>query len=326
LAGFVGACRIFAAVALIVTKMSITSRLIFYAVLALCCLSTAVAQTKEIYVYTAEEGQSSGVLVGILHDRFDGTVVAGQEFPDRLDYVAIMLFGPWTPGEQGWLDSTQQAFLIEYATRGGMIYIEAGGFRKRKTHWEDDTTDNQFWDLVGNVAEGRTAMVVRVDSIYGVPGTFAEGVTGSIPYDPMRQDASYGFGLDPMPSVIVAVGAESLAWQSQRSDIKVVLHRPLRYEHYPAFIERVICNYFQICILDVADELPEKLTISFDPVRSELNLPAAGSIVISDILGREVLRREVGARYMLPEDLAKGIYIVTWASSEERASITISVQ
>jgi hypothetical protein len=270
-------------------------------------------------------GASATHLLNAVKPHYTSPVGLDTKLPQDLTEVdAVMMLRPDFNHGLPWLDSADQIRLIKYLESGGKFYAEGEAFRAWSAP-NDDTTDNQLWDFIGDTLETYTALVVSISQVSGVKGTFTDGL--NFPHEPRwGGDASMGFYMLGMMPVLIGDQSYALATISENPQIKAVLHWPIATEHYNAFLARVVCNYFNLCTLNAPVENQDSPRIRFDPTTSEVHLPRAGNIVISDILGREVLKTYAETeRYRLPEHLVKGSYILRWSTSNAHASVKISI-
>jgi hypothetical protein len=299
--------------------------------IVLCFLlfgSTQAFAQKAGEILVVSQDWIAASLTTAVKPHYGGVLAVTTQLPQDLSrYDAIMMLKPWTNYDEIWLDSIQQDRLIQYVKNGGAFYAEGADFR----NWgggDDDTKDNQFWDFIGDSSEMHTAMVIDLTRIRGIDSEFTRGIDVSDePYENMG-DAGGGFHIENMRPLIWGDAGYSLplAWAPLDRNIKAVLHWPIGGGHYDEFLARVVCTFFELCILDVSIQVDEVLTISYDPINSELHFPAPGEIVITDILGRAVLSSQVESVYSLPNDLLSGSYIVRWQSATQHASTAISAQ
>src|SRR5687767_6661059 len=129
--------------------------------------SIAVAQkANEILVVAASENDASR-LIDAIKPHYSGVITVVPTLPTELSkYDAVMIDRPNTDIREMWLDSLQQASLITYVLVGGAFYGEGANFRNWSDQ-DDDTTDNQFWNFIGDSSEMMTAMVIDLTRIRG---------------------------------------------------------------------------------------------------------------------------------------------------------------
>jgi hypothetical protein len=283
--------------------------------------SDALAQkTGQILIVSPSGiGPSATRLLNAVKPHYAGSVGLDVKIPaDLSDYDALMIVRAGWASQDGLLNAEDQLRIVNYLHSGGRLYAEAGNFRS--TSKDDRDT---LWTFIGDARETLTASGVWIDSILGVDGEFTEGLAFFHPFN-LDPDAPYGLFIDGMTPVLMT--DPTLAYRSTDPQIKAVLHWPIASEHYNDFLARVVCWYFNLCTLDAPVQADDSPMITFDPTTSEVRVPRAGNIVISDILGREVLTAYTESeRYRLPERLATGNYILRWSTSNAHASVKIAV-
>ena len=141
-------------------------KVIVLALLLAFSLEAQAQKAQEILVVATDaQVQSSTELVNAIKQHHTGVVTVRNELPEMLDYVAVMMIRPWGGEFNGlWLDSVQQARLIEYVQSGGKFYAEGADFRSTSSV-HPDTSDNQFWDFIGDSLEGVAALEFAVDRV-----------------------------------------------------------------------------------------------------------------------------------------------------------------
>jgi hypothetical protein len=294
-------------------------RLVLLAALLLTPITSSAQKTQQILV-VSDDSVARDRLVNVIKQHPVGVINVMSSLPSgdlNLNYDAIMMIRPRKA--KPWLSPIDESRLYQYITGGGRFYAEGSSFRSQ----------SKLWDFIGDSAEIWTSSTVHVDSVYGIGGTFAEGINAGQPFDPIREDALDGLHIHgSMVGVlgVVANHSSPIAWQASDTSIKAVLLWPIAEGYYEQFIDRVVCTYFQLCTLDVPKQVENSPKITFDPTTSEVLVPGAGNIVISDFLGREVLTAHTNSeRYRLPKHLAKGSYILRWSTSNAHASVKIAV-
>jgi hypothetical protein len=295
------------------------NRILLFTAVLLFSISVSAQKARQILV-VADTGVARDRLVNVLRWLPSGGVInVMSSLPSgdlNLSYDAILMIRPARLNP--WLSPIDETRLYHYIAGGGRFYMEGSSFRG----------EAKLWDFIGDSAEVRTSSTVHVDSVYGIEGTFAEGVTARQPFDPLREDALDGLHIrGSLVGVLGVVGnhGSPIAWQASDTSIKAVLLWPIAGGYYEQFVTRVVCAYFGMCTLGHEEESQDESKLSFDPAQSELHLPAVGFVTISDILGRVVFEFDASdLRIKLPSLLA-GPYIASWRNASDRASLTFII-
>jgi hypothetical protein len=243
------------------------------------------------------------------------------ELSEALEYEAVMMIKPF--GTDVWLDVPQQEILIEYINAGGHFYVEGFMFR----NFGIDDPMNPLWDTLGLTGDAMASSSLNVDSVFGVTGTFAEGISVKQPYDPTREDALSGYLVQGSLSGVLGISAtylNEIAWESMTKPGQAIFLWPIATGYYDEFIARVVCTYFQLCELDVKADSPEQPRLRYLPATSEIVLPEQGRVVIRDLLGRILFDAgPTDDRVRVPLGLPRGTLLVMWSSGDRKASMIL---
>jgi hypothetical protein len=285
-------------------------------ILAMCLAwsSSVSAQSKRVFFFEAGNSMSIDSAKDAIASVFNGEIELGVALPaDLSDFDLIYVYG--NP------DQTSHIRLVEHLKNDGKVFLDTW---PHLAPWEGDTLFNY---LGLNVYGLQTAVISK--GVSGRAGTFASAFTLQDPtYDGFMPNLGSTLRDEAMKIQIVlaADGNSELAWVQEEGGARALIFMPQVSYYYKPFIRYALCNYFQLCTMGVDDGMNSELTISYDPSVSMLTLPFAGSVTISDLLGRVVLIQSVAAtQYKLPSSLANGHYIVRWHSESAHASTKISV-
>jgi hypothetical protein len=292
------------------------SRTFWVIVALLVAASSGMAQTGEKVLIMGTNSLRNSAMSGQLSQYFKGQIDVSSSLPLSLqDYRAIFI----TSAPETGISFKDQVQLTTYIENRGCLLTEW-----LHRHGQAGDATDPLWNRVGDSGFVGLATDVTIDTIKGIGGTFAEGM--SIP-NPDFRFADPTLELMYYPGMQEVV--DNLDWISQDTSIRFVAHMPQwRHQRYyeQIFLGYVACNYFNLCVLDVPERSVEVRSILYDPTRAELTLPSTGRIEVSDILGRVLVIEDLkSVRYRLPRSLAKGSYVVRWQLDAARASTTISV-
>jgi hypothetical protein len=287
-------------------------------------ISDVSAQASKVLIVAPDGEVKVQQLRTAIQAHYDGEVAVLPSLPSDISFDAVFVrSNEWS--DEPLFDSASQVNLVDYLKNGGRFYAEGGAFRSGK-----EGVTNILWDFLGDSSEMYTAMVIDLTRIQGVDSEFTEGLDYSDePYENnFNGDAGGGFHIEQMRPLLWGEGSYSLplAWAPIDRSVKAVLNWPIGNPQYDEFLARVICTHFELCILDVEESVVSPAII-FDPLRNVVLIPSAGQIVLSDILGQTIFEaQENSDRFVIPDHITPGTYILTWSRGEERASITISIR
>jgi hypothetical protein len=234
---------------------------------------------------------------------YKGEIVVRTELIDSLESFDAVFIGRTSSAKQ-------DSFLIEYLRNGGNLYMEGWGVGETP----------EFDSLIGVSELFFHHTYIRINTVRGVPGSFTEGIKQSVYHkDPLEYDAGGGLGVvgecDPVLDGIGTLG-NTVAWQYDTLNYKVVLHWHLVSEHYREFLGRVICNYFGLCEPLNVKEPDDHITdvpISYDLINNRLlihNADKFSTIELYNTLGVKFFERRSSTDIKLPASLASGNYFV----------------
>jgi hypothetical protein len=304
--------------------MSSVMRILIFCILCLFAQDAQAQKAGEILILDVRGVDANTTrLINAIKPHYHGVITIKTGLPAVLNYDAIMMTGH--PVADDVLDSIEQAKLIDFLKAGGRFYAQGDAFRTRADH-DDDTTDNQFWDFIGDSTEEWASVGLHIDTVFGVKGSFMAGLKVVQPYDPSGIDFPALLIRRGMQGVLVGIGnlGASLAWTSSNPNIKAALLWPIATGYYEEFISKLICTYFGLCELDVQSTVADEMELKYLPISSEITLPHPGRIVMSDLLGRILQTQDVSTnRFRLPSHLTSGAYLISWSSGDHRASLVI---
>jgi hypothetical protein len=285
-------------------------------ILAMCLAWSSIvsAQSKRVFFFEAGNSMSIDSAKDAITSVFTGEIVSGSALPaDLSSFDLIYVYG--NP------DQTSHIRLVDHLKNDGKVFLDAYGS-------SGPNGGDSLLTYLGLRVFGLLTAVIS-EGVAGRSGTFAAGFAMD---DPTHNgfmsnlDQTQRADDTQMQLVLAADGPSHLAWMKEEGNALALIFMPQVSYYYKPFIRYAVCNYFQLCTMGVDDGMNSELTISYDPSVSMLTLPFAGSVTISDLLGRVVLSDAVShAKYQLPSSLANGHYIVRWHSESAHASTKISV-